>query len=70
MTTARRSHPRAGLAIGALLLAVWLAALGVAIADDGSTNAESRAAPNASGTDAPVARLGRAGPGYFQNLDE
>jgi hypothetical protein len=63
-------HPRAGLAIGALVLAGWLAALGVAMADDGSTSAESRAAPNASGAEAPVDRPGWAGLGYYQSLDE
>jgi hypothetical protein len=57
-------QPRAGLAIGALMLVGWLAALGAAIADDGSTNAASRAAPSSGTSDAPVARPGRAGPGY------
>jgi hypothetical protein len=65
-----RRHPRAGLAIGALMLAAWLGALGAAIADDGSSNAESRAAPSAEASQTPVARPGRAGPGYHQDLDE
>jgi hypothetical protein len=57
-------HPRAGLAIGALVLLGWFAALGAAIADDGSTTAERLATPSSGTSDAPVARPGRAGPGY------
>jgi hypothetical protein len=64
MSRARRAHPRAGLALGAVMLAAWLAALGAAIADDGSTNADSRATARDGTAEAPVARPGRAGPGY------
>jgi hypothetical protein len=65
MSPQRRKQPRAALAIGAVVLGGWLAALGVAIANDGSTDSDSRAAPGAAAADAPVARPGRAGPGYF-----
>lgn len=65
MSPERPVYPRTGLAIGAVLLAGWLGAIGVAIASDDSTNAESRAAPSGAGAEAedPVARPGRAGPG-------
>jgi hypothetical protein len=65
MTSQRRGHPRAGLAIGALVLGGWLAALGVAIANDGTSDRESGAVPGSPSADAPVARPGRAGPGYL-----
>jgi hypothetical protein len=64
MTTQRPFHPRAGLAIGAALLAGWLGAIGAAVASDSSTEAASRATPKAPETGTPVARPGRAGPGY------
>jgi hypothetical protein len=60
----RATHPRAGLAIGAAVLAGWLGAIGAAVATDGSTDAESRAAPKSAAAEGPVARPGRAGPGY------
>jgi hypothetical protein len=39
----RRSHPRAGLAIGVVVLAGWLGAIGAAIVTDSSADAGSRA---------------------------
>jgi hypothetical protein len=64
MTPPRRPNPRVGLATAALLLAGWLAALGVAIASDGSGGSRESAAPAASDAEPRVARPGRAGPGY------
>jgi hypothetical protein len=64
MNTQRALHPRAGLAIGAVLLTGWLGVIGAAIASDSSTETASSAAPKAPETGTPVARPGRAGPGY------
>jgi hypothetical protein len=65
MTPRRSQHPRAGLAIGAVVFLGWLGALGVAIASDGSSDGDTRAAPDAATQEAPVPRHGRAGPGYL-----
>jgi hypothetical protein len=65
MTPQRPQRPRAGLAIGAAVLLGWLGMIGVAIATDGSGDTDSRAAPKAGAADGPVARPGRAGPGYL-----
>ena len=51
------------------MLAGWLGALGVAIASDNSIGGESRAAPGATTAETPVARPGRAGPGYHNAAD-
>jgi hypothetical protein len=64
MSPALARHPRAALAIGAVVLSGWLAAIGLAIGTDASTDVESRAAPNGAPAEGPVARPGKAGPGY------
>jgi hypothetical protein len=64
MSPQRPRHPRAGLAIGAVVLAGWLSAIGAAIATDGSADVEDRAAPGAGTAETRVARPGRAGPAY------
>jgi hypothetical protein len=56
MNARTHAHPRAGLAIGAVLLAGWMGALGAAVASDESTGKDSR--------------TGRAGPGYVQSAGQ
>jgi hypothetical protein len=50
MNPQRYAHPRAGMAIGAVLLVGWFGAIGAAIATDDSGD---------------PSRTGRAGPGYL-----
>jgi hypothetical protein len=64
MNPRRTPHPRAGLAVGAALLAGWLGAMGAAMASDASTDAEGHAEPKSAVAETPPARPGRAGPGY------
>jgi hypothetical protein len=68
MHTQSRPRPRAGLAIGAVLLAGWLGAIGIAIATDDDTGAtgSAGAAPGADVSDDASVRPGRAGPGYLR----
>jgi hypothetical protein len=64
--TQTRRHPRAGIAIGAVVLVAWLAAIALAATSDGSTGSGDSATPGSSAVQAPPARTGRAAPGYFQ----
>jgi len=64
MTTTSR-HPSAALTITAATVVAWLSIIAVALAFDDGRSAGDRSATAADGADrAPVARPGRAGPGY------
>jgi hypothetical protein len=68
MYTQSRPHPRAGLAIGAVLLAGWLGAIGIAIANDDDTGASGSAGATPGGdvVDDESSGPGRAGPGFLR----
>jgi hypothetical protein len=64
MSTQRPRHPRAGIAIGLVLLVGWLGAIVASLATDSSSDVDTRAVPGARSAEQQFARPGAAGPGY------